>query len=197
MPGIRYRALRAIVDTAAAFDAECRHRPEDLADRAKWTDEPGPELKAIRDRLRKQRSRLRSTLESYLRGRETSRYLQEQIVTDRSGRYVLVVRSSTAARSASSMAVPPAAASSISSRSATVEINNEVVALEQQEQEEIRRILLAFSDAFRPAGRGAACALEAATELDVLQAKARLAQQWDRAGASRGWPARARGARRC
>ena len=42
--------------------------------------------KAIRERLRKQRTRLRSTLESYLRGKETAKYLQDQVVTERNGR---------------------------------------------------------------------------------------------------------------
>ena len=54
---------------------------------------PARSWRALRDRLRKQRARLRGTLESYLRGRDTSKYLQQQIVTDRNGRYVLVVRS--------------------------------------------------------------------------------------------------------
>ena len=36
--------------------------------------------------------KLRSTLESFLRERDTSKYLQEQVVTDRNGRYVLMVR---------------------------------------------------------------------------------------------------------
>ena len=55
-------------------------------------DDASVELKSIRERLRKQRARLRGTLESYLRGKDTSKYLQQQVVTDRNGRYVLVVR---------------------------------------------------------------------------------------------------------
>ena len=50
------------------------------------------ELRVIRERLRKQRSRLRSTLESYLRGKETAKYLQDQVVSERNGRYVLLVK---------------------------------------------------------------------------------------------------------
>ena len=46
----------------------------------------------MRTLLRKQRSRLRGTLESYLRGKETAKYLQDQVVTERNGRYVLVVK---------------------------------------------------------------------------------------------------------
>src|SRR5207247_8221239 len=55
-------------------------------------DHASPELKLVRERLRKQRARLRSTLESYLRGKETAKYLQDQVVTERNGRYVLLVR---------------------------------------------------------------------------------------------------------
>ena len=55
-------------------------------------DNASPALSSIRSRLRTQRARLRTTLESFLRGRDTAKYLQEQVVTDRNGRYVMVVR---------------------------------------------------------------------------------------------------------
>ena len=48
--------------------------PTSASDRraaARWSDHASPQLRAIRDRLRKQRARLRGTLESYLRGKET------------------------------------------------------------------------------------------------------------------------------
>ena len=172
--------LRALVDTAATFEGECADIAAKIAPTGEVVDEASPELKAIRDRLRKQRARLRSTLESYLRGRETARYLQEQIVTDRNGRYVLVVRSEH--RGAIPGIVHGSSASGASlylEPLSTVEINNEVVALEQQEQEEIRRILLAISDGFRRRGADLNRTLAVATELDVLQAKAWLAGHCD------------------
>ncbi len=172
--------LRALVDTAATFEGECADIAAKIAPTGEVVDEASPELKAIRDRLRKQRARLRSTLESYLRGRETARYLQEQIVTDRNGRYVLVVRSEH--RGAIPGIVHGSSASGASlylEPLSTVEINNEVVALEQQEQEEVRRILLAISDGFRRRGADLNRTLAVATELDVLQAKARLAGHCD------------------
>ena len=95
-------------------------------------------------------TRLRGTLESYLRGKDTSKYLQQQIVTDRNGRYVLVVRSEH--RSAIPGIVHGSSGSGASlflEPLSTVEINNDIVALEQQEAEEVRRILLALADAFR------------------------------------------------
>ena len=111
----------------------------------------------IRDRLRKQKARLRSTLESYLRGKETAKYLQDQVVTERNGRYVLVVKAEHrsgipgivhgTSTSGASLFLEPLS---------TVEINNDIVALEEQEAEEVRRILLALTDAFR-APRRATC----------------------------------------
>jgi DNA mismatch repair protein MutS2 len=56
----------------------------------------------------------------------------------------------------------------------TVEINNDIVALEEQEREEVRRILLALSDRFRRRAPDVERTVGAATELDVLQARARL-----------------------
>ena len=138
-------------------------------------DDATPELRSIRDRLRKQRTRLRGTLESYLRGKDTAKYLQQQIVTDRNGRYVLVVRAEHRA------AIPGIVHGSSGSGASlfleplsTVEINNDIVALEQQEPEEVRRILLALTDAFRRRGEDLERTVDAAAELDVLQARARF-----------------------
>ena len=142
------------------------------------TDDASPELKTIRERLRKQRGRLRTTLESYLRSKDTSRYLQEQIVTDRNGRYVLVVRAEHRG------AIPGIVHGSSTSGASlfleplsTVEINNEIVALEQQETEEIHRILLALTDQFRSRALDLQRTLAVATDLDVVQAKARLSEE--------------------
>ena len=149
---------------------------------------PARSCRAIRERLRKQRTRLRGTLESYLRGKDTAKYLQEQVVTERNGRYVLVVRPSTAA------AIPGIVHGSSASGASlfleplsTVEINNDIVALEEQEAEEVRRILLALTDAFRARAGDLQRTIEAATELDVLQATARFSQidRRHRAGARR------------
>jgi DNA mismatch repair protein MutS2 len=137
-------------------------------------------LRLIRDRLRKQRGRLKTTLESYLRGKETAKYLQEQIVTERSGRYVLVVKAEH--RSAIPGIVHGASTSGASlflEPLSTVEINNDIVALEEQEAEEIRRILLALTDTFRGRAGDLQRTIAAATELDVLQGRARYSLSID------------------
>jgi DNA mismatch repair protein MutS2 len=167
--------LRGIADTAASFEPEIADIRRKIDAGGEVVDDASPELKSLRDRLRKQRARLRGTLESYLRGKDTSKYLQQQIVTDRNGRYVLVVRSEH--RSAIPGIVHGSSGSGASlflEPLSTVEINNDVVALEQQEGEEVRRILLALADAFRRRGGDLQRTVDAATELDVLQARAQF-----------------------
>ena len=167
--------LRAIGDASATFDAEISDIRRKIDPAGEVMDDASPELRSVRDRLRKQRTRLRGTLESYLRGKDTSKYLQQQIVTDRNGRYVLVVRSEH--RSAIPGIVHGSSGSGASlflEPLSTVEINNDIVALEQQEAEEVRRILLELTDAFRRRGGDLERTVQAATELDVLQARAQF-----------------------
>jgi DNA mismatch repair protein MutS2 len=167
--------LRAISDTAASFEQETAEIRRKIDPAGEVLDDASPALRALRDRLRKQRARLRGTLESYLRGKDTAKYLQQQVVTDRNGRYVLVVRAEH--RSAIPGIVHGSSGSGASlflEPLSTVEINNDIVALEQQEQEEVRRILLALSDAFRRRPEDLDRTVEAATSLDVLQARARF-----------------------
>ncbi len=165
---------------ASPFTGEVAKVREAIAPTGEVVDHASPELKGIRDRLRRQRTRLRGTLESYLRGKDTAKYLQDQVVTERNGRYVLVVKAEHrggipgivhgASTSGASLYLEPLS---------TVEINNEIVALEEQEAEEIRRILLQLTGAFRSRPLDLQRTIEAAVELDVLQARARFSQTVD------------------
>ncbi len=172
-----YVYLASLVEMGSSFKSEVGDIREKIDGSGDVNDHASGELRAIRDRLRKQRARLRNTLESYLRGRDTSRYLQDQVVTDRNGRYVLVVRAEH--RSAIPGIIHGSSASGASlylEPLSTVEINNDVVALEEQEAAEIRRILLALTDAFRRRAGDFQRTVESATELDVVQAKARFSR---------------------
>jgi DNA mismatch repair protein MutS2 len=173
--GSAFPILSQQVDAVASFAseiAEVRRKIEASGDVA---DNASPALAQIRDRLRRHKQRLRSTLDSFLRGRETAKYLQEQVVTDRNGRHVLMVRAEHrgaipgivhgGSTSGASLFVEPLE---------TVEINNEIVALEEQEMEEVRRILLALTDAFRARPDELERTVEVATALDVIQARARF-----------------------
>src|SRR5918993_99549 len=172
--------LRRVADGVALFEQETAAIQRKIEPSGEVVDDASAELRVLRDRLRKQRARLRGTLESYLRGKDTSKYLQQQVVTDRNGRYVLVVRAEHRA------AIPGIVHGSSGSGAslfleplATVEINNDIVALEQQEQQEVHRILLALSDAFRRRAAELEATVEAAIDFDVLQARAQLSLMVD------------------
>ena len=172
--------LRALVETVAAFKGEIADVRRKIDPSGEVADNASPALASIRERLRRQRAKLRTTLESFVRGRDTSKYLQEQVVTDRNGRYVLVVRSEH--RGAIPGIVHGSSASGASlflEPLATVEINNDIVALEEEETEEVRRILLALTDAFRGRPADLRRTIDVATELDLIQARARFSQMVD------------------
>ena len=169
--------LRALVEGVASFKGEIADVRRKIEPSGEVADDASPALASIRERLRKQRGRLRTTLESFVRGRDTARYLQEQVVTDRNGRYVLMVRAEH--RSAIPGIVHGGSTSGASlfvEPLETVEINNDIVALEEQEAEEVRRILLALTDAFRGRPGDLRRTLDVATELDMIQARARFSQ---------------------
>jgi DNA mismatch repair protein MutS2 len=172
--------LEAASGGVASFKHEIAHTRDKIEPSGEVVDHASPELKIIRERLRKQRTRLRTTLESYLRGKETAKYLQDQVVTERNGRYVLLVKAEHrsgipgivhgTSTSGASLFLEPLS---------TVEINNDIVALEEQEAEEVRRILLALTDAFRLRAGDMQRTIEAATDLDVLQGRARFSTSID------------------
>ncbi|HXI28454.1 MAG TPA: endonuclease MutS2 [Vicinamibacterales bacterium] len=175
-----YPLLEAACGGVASFKGEIAQTRDKIDQAGDVVDHASPELRLIRDRLRKQRSRLRTTLESYLRGKDTAKYLQDQVVTERNGRYVLVVKSEHRAGIPGIVhGTSTSGASLFLEPLSTVEINNDIVALEEQEAEEVRRILLALTDAFRARAGDLHRTIEAATELDILQARARFSESID------------------
>ena len=167
--------LNATTSAVRSFKRETASVREKIEPSGEVVDDASPELKLVRERLRKQRTRLRGTLESFLRGKETAKYLQEQVVTERNGRYVLVIRAEH--RNAIPGIVHGASTSGASvflEPLSTVEINNDIVGLEEQEVEAVRRVLLALTESFRSRVEDFQCTMDAAIELDVMQARARF-----------------------
>jgi DNA mismatch repair protein MutS2 len=168
--------LAAVAARAASFADEAAATRRAIAPSGDVVDNASPALRDIREALRRQRSRLRATLEGLTRGRDTAKYLQDQIVADRGGRYVLMVRAEH------QHAIPGIVHGSSASGAslyleplATVQTNNEIVELAEREKAEVFRILLSLTDAYRTRTDDLDATLEVAGELDLLQAKARLA----------------------
>lgn len=109
-------------------------------------DEASPALSDIRRKKRQVSSKIRDLLQKYTSGNEYSKYLQENIVTTRGGRYVIPVKNEyrnevkglvhDTSASGATLFIEPMA---------VVEANNELRTLESQETHEIERILLEFS----------------------------------------------------
>ena len=109
-------------------------------------DEASTTLADIRRKIRAESNRIKETLQKYIAGGSYSKYLQENIVTMRNGRYVVPVRVEhkndvkgmihDTSASGSTIFVEPAA---------VVDSNNEIRILETKEQHEIDRILAELS----------------------------------------------------
>ena len=175
------RALIAeLVANARSFIAETDAVRRAIEPSGDVNDNASPALRDIRDALRRQRAKLRSTLEGLTRGRDTAKYLQDQIITDRNGRYVIVVRAEH--RDAIPGIVHGASASGAS---LYLEPMSTVVA--EQRHRRARRAREggdpphpARADRRVPRARRRLDALlDAAADLDELHAKARLARRVD------------------
>ncbi len=172
--------LGALVANVRSFDEEVAAVRRAIQPSGDVDDNASAALRDIRDALRRQRSKLRSTLDGLVRGRDTAKYLQDQIVSDRNGRYVIVVRSEH--RDAIAGIVHGASTSGASlylEPMATVSLNNEIVALAEREKAEIHRILLALTDAFRSRPEDLDTLIAASADLDELCAKTRLGARID------------------
>ena len=141
-------------------------------------DEASPALSDIRRKIRAANNRIKETLQHYITSTTYAKFLQENIVTMRNGRYVIPVRvenkneikgliHDTSASGATIFVEPMA----------VVDANNELSMLASKEQHEIDRILFELSGAV--AGEEGALALNYAnmTELAFLFACGKLAEK--------------------
>ena len=176
-PGAR---LAAIVAGAATFDVEIDAVRRAIDPSGDVTDRASVALRDIREALRRQRAKLRSALDALTRSREHAKHLQDQIITDRNGRYVVVVRAE------SQHAIPGIVHGSSASGASvyleplsTVSLNNEVVTLVERERAEIHRILTALTDGFRLRHDDLVRTFDAAADIDDLYARTELARRLD------------------
>ena len=148
----------------------CIVNEEEVADNA------SPALASIRRKIRAASQRVRDQLDKLIHSQAHQKHLQESIVTQRGGRYVVPVK-------AEFRGEVPGLVHDTSASGATVfvepmsvvEANNEIRVLRSDEQDEIARILLELSG---EAGSFADSIIESyhyAVELDLIFAKAQVA----------------------
>jgi DNA mismatch repair protein MutS2 len=142
-------------------------------------DRASAALTTARSELRSAQARLQQRLDGLLRS-DLARYLQDPIVTQRGGRYVVPVKSEY--RGAVKGIVHDSSASGATVFIEPLEVleaNNRVREAELAEQQEIQRILDGLSRAVERASEDLHATLAALTELDVILAKAQLAEALD------------------
>ncbi len=146
-----------------------------LDERGEVLDSASPRLAKVRQEQRAVHGRIQDKLQRIINS-SMAQFLQEPIITQRGGRYVVPVRADAKGRlrgivhdqsgSGATLWVEPIG---------TVELNNEYRGLLLEEQEEIQRILRELSDKVGDQGDAVKRVVERLAELDLIFARANYA----------------------
>ncbi len=146
-------------------------------DRGEVVDSASPVLQRIRRELNVARSRLMERLQKMIGSTEVGKYLQEPIITQRSGRYVIPVKADFKGRMQGIVHDQSASGATLFIEPlATVELNNSLRELELQEQEEVERILIELTANVAAEDERITWAVESLADLDLAFAKAKYAE---------------------
>ena len=151
-----------------------------ISPRGEILDSASPELAKIRKQLAIAHDRLLSRMQKFLSSAEFSRHLQEAIVTQRDGRYVLPIKVDAKSR-------VKAVVHDKSSSGATlfveplqvVELNNNWKEMQLAERDEERKILLDLSTEVKDSKEQILVSIEALAEFDLAIARGRLSIQME------------------
>lgn len=143
-------------------------------------DSASEKLAEIRRELKVQHGRLRDRMEKMVQGERYGKYLQEKIVTQRDGRYVLPIRADAKGKL-------PGIVHDQSASGATlylepqhmVEHNNSYRQLELDEKNEERRILSEITRRIAEKDRELIAVVQTLTRLDLIFARAKYAAELD------------------
>ncbi len=140
------------------------------------SDQASPGLADIRRKLRNTSGKIREQLDRLIHNKSMQKFLQDPIVTIRSGRFVVPVKAEyrsdvsglvhDTSSSGSTLFIEPAA---------VVEANNEIKVLEAKEREEMERILVELSAEAGSFDGSIKQGFEACCQLDLIFSKAKLA----------------------
>lgn len=143
-------------------------------------DGASSQLRQIRRSLRMENDKVRGTLERLIRSQNVQKYLQEAVITERNGRFVIPVKSEF-------RSMVPGIIHDMSSTGSTVfveptgvvEAKNEISRLEAEEKHEIERILAELSRLVHSNAPDISDNQDALERLDVLFAKAVFCNLYD------------------
>jgi DNA mismatch repair protein MutS2 len=149
-----------------------------ISDKGEVLDSASPKLGAIRAEMRVSRERLMSRLQKYLGDSKTSQMLQDTIITQRDGRYVIPLRAEFKGQIKSIVHDQSSSGATLFIEPiAVVELNNKMREVELAERDEIRRVLAEVSAQVGLVGGEIISGVEALAEIDLAFAKAKYAEE--------------------
>jgi len=151
-----------------------------ISERGDVMDSASSRLASLRSEIRVLQDRLQTRIQRIAGSRDNAQYLQEAIVTQRQGRYVLPVRAEFKGRipgivhdqsgSGATLFVEPFA---------IVDLNNDWRQRQFEEQEEVHRILRELTELVADESLYLYATLDALAALDLILARARYADEID------------------
>ena len=142
---------------------------------SEMSDNASTELKTIRRKMRAQESRIREQLDKMLRSPVYRNSLQDAIVTQRNGRFVVPVKSEHRSQVAGMVHDTSSSGATVFIEpAAVVEANNEIKVLQSKERDEIDRILSELSVAASEFADSIILSYKSAVELNLIFSKAQL-----------------------
>ncbi len=161
-------------DTYGLVDAISRV----LSERGDVLDSASPKLGSIRREKKISHDRLMSKLQKYITDSKTTPMLQEAIITQRDGRYVIPLRSEFKGRIKSVIHDQSSSGATLFVEPlAVVELNNTIRELELAERDEERRVLAALSAQVGEHAQELIYGIENLAVLDLAFAKAKYADE--------------------
>ena len=173
----RYPLLAALAERLEDSPVVVIEISRALNDQGEVVDEASPALAQIRRDLRIAQHRLQERLQSLITHPNNLPFLQEALITQRSGRYVIPLKTEFKGRIPGIVHDQSASGATLFIEPlVTVELNNRVRELELAEENEIRRILTALSRFVAEEGEAIRRTLDALAELDAIFARAQYAE---------------------
>jgi len=178
---VRLEAQLPLLARRAALLEECPEVVDEIGrcinEQAEVVDEASPTLARVRRELRLAQDHLMERLRQIVASPVNAPFLQEPIITQRSGRFVIPLKSEARGRI-------PGLVHDVSASGATlfieplaiVEMNNRCRELQLEEEREVQRVLAALSGLVAENGSSIIRTVEILAELDLALAKARYAE---------------------
>ncbi len=169
-----------LVDLAAGLtsgEGLIQRISQTVSDKGEILDSASPQLPALRRKVKSAQQRLSSRLQSYLSDHKTAALLQEALITQRDGRYVLPVKAQFKGQIQGIVHDQSASGATVFIEPlAVVELNNALRQAQLEVREEERRILAEISAQVGERAEPLLQGVETLAELDLLFAKAQYAE---------------------